>query len=119
MKNLLLLTGIFFASFSFSQETNIDAKPKLEIRTENAEDNIHRKTNEHKVERIELKKDDRKDHTHKPTQERHRRPLAEGKRSDATKVERHKKEHHHDKRREQRRERIHERKERRETSPKG
>ncbi len=119
MKNLLLLTGIIFSSISFAQETSTDKKPKLEIRANNTEDNIHRKTNDHKAERIELKKDDRKDHSHKPAQERHHRPHADGKGTENTKGEQHKKEQHHEKRNEQRQERNHQHKERREAAPKG
>ncbi len=118
MKNLLLLIALFLSVFTFAQDANGDKKPKLEIRSSNTDNEIHRKTNDHKLERIDLKKEDRKDHTHKPTNERHHRPHLDGKHKEHRKEEL-KKERHHDKRKEHRQEKkqelLQQRKERRET----
>ena len=82
MKNLVLLSAIFLSAFSFAQDANGDKKPKLEIRVSNTDNEIHRKTNDHKSERIDLKKEDRQDHTHKPTLERYRRPHLDDKKQE-------------------------------------
>jgi hypothetical protein len=99
MKNLVLLSALVISTASFSQETSSDKKPKLEIRSSNSENQIHRKTNDHKAERIELKKEDRRDHTVKPTTERHHRPHLDGKKEHTKKerVNEHKKEQRHEK----------------------
>ncbi len=121
MKNLVLLTAILFTAFSFAQDANGEKKPKLEIRSINADHEIHRKTNDHKSERIDLKKEDLRDHAHKPTLERHNRPHLDGKHGDRPRREDVKKERHHEKhieqgqekRQEKRQEIMQQRKERR------
>ena len=104
MKNLVLLITILFSVVSFAQDVNGEKKPKLEIRSNNTDHEIHRKTNDHKSERVDLKKEDRRDHAHKPAIERHNRPHLDGKLGDRPRREEIKKERRNDKHIEQRQE---------------
>lgn len=104
MKNLILFIALFLTAFTFAQNATNENKPKLEIRTNATDNEIHRKTNDHHSERIDLKKDDRKDVSTTSSLEKHRRPNLDNKHADSQRKEVDKKEHQHDKHSEQRQE---------------
>ena len=118
MKNSLFFTFLFVTLFSFSQNNSGEKKVKLEIRTANTDNEIHRITNEHTSERINLRKEDLKDHTHKPGLQRHNRPHLDGKMSDKKSNNDIKKEQHPEKKHEHRQDKQHHQKERRENKGK-
>lgn len=114
MKNLVLLIAIFFSVVSFAQDANREKKPKLEIRSNNTDHEIHRRTNDHKSERIELRREERSERANKPLLERRQRPNFDGKRGEERRKESKSLEINNEKRKEIRQERNQQRRERRE-----
>ena len=116
MKNLVLLIATFFSVVSLAQDTNGEKKPKLEIRSNNTDNEIHRKTNDHKSERIELRREERRERANKPLLERRQRPNFDGKRGEERRRESKTREINIEKRKEIRQELNQQRRERRENS---
>jgi hypothetical protein len=114
MKNILIFTSLYFSFFTFSQNNIGEKKLKLEIRANNSDNEMHRKTNDHNSERIDLKREEKKDPTQISVFNRHDRPHLDKKELNKSTRGEMKREHSTDKRHEQRQEKFQQRQERRE-----
>ncbi len=114
MKNILFLTSFFVSVYSFTQNNTGEKTLKLEIRTNNSENEVYRKTNEHTSERINIKREDKKDILFTPSLNRHNRPHLDKPSIDKSSKGESKKEHPTDKRREHHHDKLQQRQERKE-----
>lgn len=114
MKKIVLFAALFISLFTFSQNDIGEKKLKLEIRSSNTDNVVHRKNNDHSTERIDLKKEDRKEPLHKSVNSRHTRPHLDKQPIDKSTKGEVKKEHPADKKQEHHHDKLQHRQERKE-----